>query len=217
MVDTRGVLNADWKRLYNASKCGETMTAITQRDAYTITWTCKTWDCKTCVDHKISDIKFILNQNIHGPHVFVTQVERAGERLSKWIDRNKPRVPNLFYLAIRTASGARVISSHLFSNSPDTQRAGKKKYVEKDLHNYLTEHQREVIRISHSREGFQKWPRPIRQPLLARIFGDRIWEWKKLKTDRERAEWLDSTPGIHLRTAGREFIREHLGGDNRSM
>jgi len=216
-MNPRGVLNANWKRLHNASKCGDTVTAITQRNAYTITWTCKTWDCEECVGRKIDEIEFILKLNIRGPHVFITQVERTGDRLSGWIDRNKPRVPNFFYLAIQTASGARVISSHLFSNSSDTQRAGKKNYVEKDLHNYLTDHQREVIRISHSRERFQKWPRVIQQPLLAKIFGDKISEWNKLKTDRERAEWLEHTPGIQLTRAGQEFIREHLERNNRSM
>jgi hypothetical protein len=219
-VDTRGILNSNWKRLHNASMCGGTLIGITRLGTYAMKMTCKTWDCEKCVDQKISDIGAIIERNIRGPHVFITKIDRIGRRLSNWISTHRRRVPIFFYFSIKTSTGFLLISSHQFLNSPNTQRVGKKNYVDNELHNYLKEHHREVIGVSHSREQGDHGPNRNQRsvnPTLANVFSvDKEREWYKLKTDREKAEWLERTPG-KLFAAGREFIREHLGGDNQPI
>lgn len=212
-MDTKGVKFANWKRLYYASRCGEKRIGITTVGTFPFTTTCKNWDCPDCVKGKISNIRELLNQHINGPHVFISHIEDRERQLSNWITRHKRRDRPFFYLAIQTATGTFFISNILFSDHPSLFRKSKRKYIDKELPESLTEHHREVTKVSHSRinEGHGGDHR-----LLLAILYDTTLdeEYEKLETDIEKAEWLvsivNSGKGM-LTKLGREFIRQHLG------
>ena len=122
-------------------------------------------------------------------------------------------VPNFFYYAFQTMDGNTfLISSHRFPI--EYKRRSKIGYL-KELRAYLLEHHKEIDRTSHSRIGPSPETEENREPHVLAILPENFnkeWEYKSLKTDREKAEWLYENRGrVKLTNLGRQFIREHLG------
>ena len=106
-----------------------------------------------------------------------------------------------------------MISSHRFPIEYD--RRSKIGYL-KELKAYLLEHHTEIDRTSHSIIGPSSEMEEDKEPpfVLANLpkNSDKELEYKQLRTDREKAEWLYvNRDGLQLYHLGRQFIWEHLG------
>lgn len=194
-----------------ASRCGQAFSCFTLTGTFSRGRTCKNWSCPDCVEIKVKEIIDCLEQKITGKNIFVSKIWLTNKRLSNWIDGNKPRgVPNFFYYAFQMKSGKSIlISSHTFPI--EYNRYAKIRYL-KGLRSYLLEHHKEIEKTSRSMIGSSSEKEP--QFVLATLpkDSDKELEYKKLRTNRERAEWLfDNRDRLQLYPMGRQFIREHLG------
>jgi hypothetical protein len=141
----------------------------------------------------------------------VSKIWLTKKRLSNWIDESKPReVSNFFYYAFqKSQDNTLLISSHRF---PIEYKQRSKIRCLKELRAYLLEHHKEIERTSHSIIS----PNSEKEPplVLAKLpkNSERESEYKKLRTDKEKAEWLYvNRSRIELYHIGRQFIWEHLG------
>jgi hypothetical protein len=199
------------EREESASSCGQIIIYLSINGVFSRGRTCKNWACTDCIEIKVNDVIECLEQNITGPHVFLSKIWLTKKRLSNWVDESKPReVPNFFYYAFqRGHENTLLISSHSF---PIEYKQRSKIRCLKELRAYLLEHHTEIERTSRSitSSNPEKEP-PFFLAKLPKNF-DKESEYKKLRTDREIAEWLYVNRGrIGLHYMGRQFIREHLG------
>jgi hypothetical protein len=199
------------KREDSASRCGQVFTYITINDTFSRGITCKNWACPDCVEIKVNEVIDCLEQKISGPNVFISKIWLTNKRLSNWIDSSKPGgVSNFFYYAFQMKSGKTIlISSHTFPIEYD--RRFKNVYL-KGLRSYLIEHHNEIERTSRSIIG--SYPDKFASFVLAKLPKnfERESEYKKLRTDKGKAEWLYiNRGGLELSYIGKQFMREHLG------
>ena len=209
-MDTKGIINPDWKRLYTASRCGEPRYAVTVQGSYTIVPKCKNWDCPDCAMKRIAEINSLIRKKILAPQVFVLENELSGKKFENWMTKHKPKVPGFFYVSFHKTTGKSIIiSSHKLRKAEDSQRRSKVAYL-KELSEYLLENHREIKNNSHSTTP---GPGAVTERILFAYLPnkDLMKEYDRLKTDRARAEWLRETPNIKLTKLGRQFIRQYLG------
>jgi hypothetical protein len=215
-MNIKGHDNINLKRLDNAAYCGEMKTAIMVNGTYSFKATCKNWECKECVKGNISKIQKLLTENINGPHVFISYVEHRGKQLSNWITRHRRKDLPFFYAAIHTASGTFFISNIMFRDHPSLCRKSKSRYIDKELPESLTEHHREVTKVTHTET--HEIHSDDERILLAILYDNTLAkQYKKLETNIEKAEWLVNmvnTGKGKLTKLGREFIRAHLGSQS---
>ncbi len=200
-----------YRREELASRCGQAFSYFTINGTFSRGRTCKNWSFPLCVEIKVNEIIECLEQNITGPNVFVSKIWLTKKRLSNWIEESKPgKVSNFFYYAFqRCHENTLLISSHSF---PIEYKRRSKIGCLKELRAYLLEHHIEIERTSRSliSSNYEKEP-PF---ILAKLpkNSERESEYKKLRTDKEKAEWLYvNRDMIKLYHIGRQLIREHLG------
>lgn len=193
--------------------CGIPVTYCTEIGAYKTYWLCDRWDCETCRKHLIAKyIKRITDSMNHfaGVHVFVSVVHINAKKFSKWRQKNLSRIP---YWRIRSKGKTEEKTTIIAARTvPGANRRDKRHFMEKILPTILAEPWEMGRRISCSHSISQLFPRPNRDNIPVHycfIPEDKEYEYKRLKTEEDIANWLSQQPIKQLFTAGRELLRKH--------
>lgn len=197
----RGRENVDWS--YLLFRCGVPVTVLMKTGAFWITSECRRWECDDCRKRKIKIYQRKFTEMFSGAVVSIGEVPMKNKALSRFISQkvSKP------YFAVHLSDRAMVIAAKGFEGS---RPKNKKKFVERDLPKLLDTIRRgRAISLSRKEEIMDKNKDESVNQFYGRIPGDRVKEWERLSSDKERADWLRSQPEIRLFKAGKKLLEEN--------
>jgi hypothetical protein len=132
-----------------------------------------------------------------GVMVWIGTVREKGKELSRFISRKVPKP----YFAIRLDDRSLIIAVKCFDGGT---RRNKKKFIDHDLPGILkTLREGRALSSSRMDNAREKIKSP---PFYARVNGDKVREYKRLKTAKERADWLRSQKEMWLWNNGEKLL-----------
>jgi hypothetical protein len=197
----RGRENVDWSGYY--FRCGDPVTVLMKTGAFWTTSDCERWGCDDCRKKKILFYQRKFREMFPGAVVSVAEVPMREKALSRFISRKVAKP----YFAVHLSDRAMAVTVKGFEGS---RPRNKKKFVERDLPELLDTIRRgRAVSLSRKEEIMDtNQDEPVNQ-FYGRIPGDRVKEWERLSSDKERADWLRSQPEIRLFKAGIKLLEEN--------
>lgn len=193
--------NVNWSGFY--FRCGDPVTVLTKTGAFSTTAPCSRWDCYDCRKDKIRRYQKTFKEIFPGVVVNIGELPMTGKKLSRFISLrvSKP------YFAVHLLDRAVVITTKGFVGSSPRN---KKKFVERDLPELLeTIKGGRAVSLSRKEDNMEKNVIAPESHFFGRIPGDRVDEWKRLSSDKERADWLRCQPAIRLFKMGEKLLKEN--------